>query len=182
MELFEPWKVQIARVNLADQVDLEALANEIFLLHNASPRESKTPYTVTPEEFPLICKFRDGLVTQVVSEYILRQFGVTPQNLTIDTFGKWFEKGTELGDHLHGNSCVTSVFYPYDYNSGMLLNDPRFNASRGYSRRVRDEHFGSMFVAPKAGDLWILPSYVQHNVPTVSEDLRVSLINDYYFS
>lgn len=181
MEFHEPWKTMIARVNLAEHVDLEAIATEIHALHCASPRESTTIYPVTPEEFPVICQFRDDVVTGVIREYILRTFGVLAEELTIDTFGKWFERGSHLDAHLHGNSNVTSVFYPYEYNSGMLVNDPRFNACRGYPRHVRDAHFGNFFVAPQAGDLWIMPSYVQHSVPPVSEDLRVSLINDYHF-
>lgn len=181
METYSPWKTTIACINLADRVDLDALATEIHALHCVSPRESTTPYVVTAEEFPLICEFRDGIVTTAIKQYIRETFGIEPENLKIDTFGKWFEKGTNLDSHLHGNSSVTSVFYPYDYQSGMLLNDPRFNACRGYPRRVRDSHFKDFFVAPKAGDLWILPSYVQHSVPPVTEDLRVSLINDFHF-
>lgn len=181
MKTYEPWKTVIAHVNLAHRVDLEAIATEIHALHCASPRESKTPYTVTPEEFPVICQFRDDVVTGEIQKYIEQHFGVVAQYLTIDTFGKWFEKGTHLDAHLHGNSNVTSVFYPYGYDSGMLVNDPRFNACRGYPRSVRDTHFGNFFVAPEAGDLWIMPSYVQHSVPPVSEDLRVSLINDFHF-
>jgi hypothetical protein len=181
MEFIQPWQVTIARVNLADRLDLDGLADEIHQLHCASPRESKTPYNVTPEEFPLICKARDGIIAAEVQKYIQHAFGVDPIEMVIDTFGKWFAKGEELGAHLHGNSCVTSVFYPYDYGTGMTLQDPRFNAQRGYSRRVRDSHFGDHYVVPKAGDLWIVPSYVQHYIPTVKDDLRISLINDFHF-
>lgn len=181
LNYIEPWKTRILKINLASLIDLEALANEIFQLHCLAPRESKVPYAVTPAEFPRICELRDGLITQVVSQYIKDCYDIDPLNLAIDTFGKWFEQGTELGDHLHGNSCVTSVLYPYAYQSGMMVNDPRFNACRGYSRRVRDSHFANHFVQPEAGDLIIMPSYVMHSVPRVADELRVSLINDFHF-
>lgn len=181
MQFIQPWQTKIACVNLADQLDLEGLANEIHQLHCASPRESKTPYAVTPEEFPLICQARDGVIFAQAMAFIRETFQLDPKDLTIDTFGKWFNKGEDLGAHLHGNSCVTSVFYPYDYGTGMTLQDPRFNAQRGYPRRVRDTHFCDFYVAPKAGDLWIMPSYVQHYIPTVKDDLRISLINDFHF-
>lgn len=180
-EYIQPWKTQILKVNLAELIDLDALTSEIHSLHCVSPREASTPYVVTAEEFPLICHVRDDLITNLARQYISDCYGVEPKNLAIDTFGKWFEKGTELGDHLHGNSCVTSVLYPFAYDSGMLLNDPRFNACRGYSRRIRDTHFNNYFVKPEAGDLIIMPSYVMHSVPTVSDELRVSLINDFHF-
>jgi hypothetical protein len=181
MNFIQPWQVKIACVNLAEHLDLDGLANEIHQLHCASPRESKTPYPVTADEFPLICQARDGVFHSAALVYIRESFGIEPTDMTIDTFGKWFAKGEELGAHLHGNSCVTSVFYPYDYGTGMTLQDPRFNAQRGYPRRVRDGHFGDHYVKPKAGDLWILPSYVQHYIPTVNDDLRISLINDFHF-
>lgn len=177
----EPWKIKITRINLAEQVDLEEIANEIHMLHCLSSRESMITHEVTCDEFPLITQLRDGLITDAVITYCKEAFDITPENLKIDTFGKWFEKGKHLGPHLHGNSNVTSVFYPFDYESGMTLHDPRFNACRGYSRRVRDSHFGDFYVNPKGGDLWIMPSYIMHNVPPVSEDLRVSLINDFHF-
>jgi hypothetical protein len=181
MEIIQPWQIKVARINIAEHVDLEGLAGEIHQLHCASPRESKTPYIVTPEEFPLICEARDGIITEKAKEFIKEAFGVDPLELAIDTFGKWFQKGEALGGHLHGNSCVTSVFYPYEYGTGMTLQDPRLNAQRGYSRRIRDNHFGDVYVQPKAGDLWLVPSYVPHYVPTVKDDLRISLINDFHF-
>lgn len=181
MNLITPWKVQLACVNLSAHVDIEALAAEIHALHCASPRESKVPYTVTPEEFPEICQARDGIITEVVTDYIKQVFDHDPKNLRIDTFGKAFEKYQDLGAHLHGNSNVTSVFYPYGSPSGMLVFDPRGNASRGYPRPVRDGHFGNFYIQPEPGDLWIMPSYVEHSVSPVQEDLRLSMINDYFF-
>ncbi|MNF92414.1 hypothetical protein D3C84_750580 [compost metagenome] len=63
----------------------------------------------------------------------------------------------------------------------MMIYDPRGNASRGYPRAIRDDHFSPYAVFPKAGDLYIMPSFLQHYVPTVKDDLRLSLINDYMF-
>jgi len=181
MDFIEPWRIKLACVNFAGQVDIEGLANEIFLLNDATPPESKIPYVVTAEEFPLICAFRDGLITDALHRYIREVFNIEPQDMVLDTFGKWIKRGTELGAHIHGSSGITSIFYPFDYTSGLMVSDPRFTASRGYSRRIRDEHFDNYRVTPKAGDLWIIPSYIQHSVPTVNEDMRLSLVNECYF-
>lgn len=181
ISIFQPWQTKIARFNIANDVDLEALAGEIHTLHCLSPRESSTPYPVNPEDFPLICELRDGLLTKLAKGYIEECFNIVPEGMTIDTFGKWFTKGEALGSHLHGNSLVTSVFYPYSYAQGMVMTDPRFNASRGYPRRVRDTHFGDHIIKPEAGDVFFVPSYVQHSIAPVGEDLRVSLINDFFF-
>lgn len=181
MEIIEPWKMQIARVNLLSVVDNKAISEEIHVLHCLCPRESKTPLAITAEQFPALTHFRDKVLTPIVVDYIRQTFGVNPFDMTVDTFGKVFENNEGLGSHLHGNSLLTTVYYPEDTEAGMSLADPRFNASRGYPRPVRDGHFGNYYVSPKAGDLWIVPSYIQHSVESNPEDMRLSLINDFNF-
>lgn len=181
MQLLTPWSVQIGRINLSDHINADEIATEIHTLHLVSPRESTTPYQVNAEEFPVICAARDGIIAEVVTEYINQVFNHRAQNLKIDTFGKAFEKHEGLDAHLHGNSNVTSVYYPYASDSGIRFFDPRGNASRGYPRSIRDSHFGEVYIQPKAGDLLIIPSYVAHSVAQASEDVRLSLINDFFF-
>lgn len=181
MNIIQPWKIEIAQLNLLDKVDNEAIITETHTLHCLCPRNSLTPLEVTAEQFPALSKFRDEILRPLAEEYIRRVFGVDPKNISIDTFGKSFDRHEALGSHLHGNSCLTSVYYPEDSEAGMSLVDPRFNASRGYPRPVRDKHFGEYYVAPKAGDLWLMPSYIQHSVEANPNEMRLSLINDFHF-
>lgn len=182
MELIQPWKTVIAKINLADVIHLEALANEIMSLHSISPAESETAYKVTPEEFPYLCEVRDNIITPLVQTYVKESMDFDLTKFTVDTFGKWFPAGSDLAPHTHGSTGITTVFYPADYRSSMMVYDPRNNASRGYPRKIRDNYFAPYTIYPKAGDLIIMPSYLQHYVPTVEDDLRLSLINDYMFA
>lgn len=181
MELIQPWKIEIAHMNLLDRVDNNAIAEEVHVLHCLCPRDSKTPLKVTAEQFPALAHFRDNVLTPIMIGYIRQALGANPYDITIDTFGKAFDKGEGLGSHLHGNSLITTVYYPEDSEAGMSLADPRFNASRGYPRPIRDKHFGEYYVSPKAGGLWIMPSYIQHSVEANQEEIRLSLINDFHF-
>lgn len=181
MKLFQPWKIEIGHVNLLDQVDNAALIDEIHQLHCMSPRNSQTPLEITPEMFPALTHFRDVILRPLAEDYIQKIFNVMPKEVMIDTFGKAFDHQEGLSAHLHGNSCLTSVYYPEDSQAGMSLIDPRFNASRGYPRAVRDTHFGEHYISPKAGDLWLMPSYIQHSVAANPAQLRLSLINDFHF-
>ena len=181
MQLLTPWSVQIGRININDRIIVEDIATEIHTLHLVSPREATVPHKATPEEFPAICSARDGVIKEAVQDYIRKVFGHEPKNLKIDTFGKAFEKYEGLDAHLHGNSNVTTVYYPYASNSGIRLFDPRGNASRGYPRSIRDSHFGELYIQPEAGDLLIIPSYVAHSVTAAEEHVRLSLINDFFF-
>lgn len=182
MELIQPWNTSILKANVANMVNLQDIANEILSLHSLSPQESKTAYKVTPEEFPKLCDFRDRVVTGLVKEFLLQTMGYELKDFTVDTFGKWFAQGKDLAPHTHGNAGITSILYPEDYESGMSIFDPRGNASRGYPRAIRDEHFSPYYVFPKAGDLYIFPAFLQHYVPTVKDDVRLSLINDFMFT
>ena len=181
MNIIQPWKIEIAQINLLDKVDNDKLIEEIHLLHCLSPRNSLTPLAVEASQFPALSQFRDEILKPLAEQYIRTVFGVEPKDVQVDTFGKAFEHHEGLGSHLHGNSCLTSVYYPEDSAAGMSLVDPRFNASRGYPRTVRDNHFGEHFVAPKKGDLWLMPSYIQHSVAANPGELRLSLINDFHF-
>lgn len=181
MELIQPWNTSIFKGNVSNLCNLEEIAAEILNLHLIAHRDSKTAYVVTPEEFPTLCDFRDRVVTNLVQEYVRQTMNYDLTQFTVDTFGKWFERGSDLGPHRHGSSGITTVFYPADYESGMTIYDPRGNACRGYPRAIRDDYFGDYHVQPKAGDLYIMPSFLQHYVPTVKEDLRLSLINDFFF-
>lgn len=181
MNLIQPWKIEIGQINLLDKVDNAAILEEIYTLHCLCPRSSQTPLELTAEQFPALVHFRDVILRPLAEDYINRIFEVSPTDITIDTFGKAFDPQEGLGSHLHGNSCLTSVYYPEDSKAGMSLVDPRFNASRGYPRPVRDKHFGEHYVAPKAGDLWLMPSYIQHSVEANPGDVRLSLINDFHF-
>ncbi|MNP95942.1 hypothetical protein D3C85_85070 [compost metagenome] len=181
MELIQPWNTTIFKGNVSHMCNVDAIAAEILTLHSLSPQESTTPYPVTEAEFPALCDFRDRVATNLVKEFALQTMNFDLTKFTVDTFGKWFAKGEDLAPHVHGSTGFTTIFYPDDYESGMMIFDPRGNASRGYPRAIRDGHFAPFSVFPKKGDLYILPSFLQHYVPTVKDDLRLSLINDYMF-
>lgn len=181
MDIIPLWKVEIAKVNVLDKVDNSKLIEEVHLLHCLCPRDSHKALDLTADQFPALIDFRENVLTPLVEDYIRRVFEVLPSDIVIDTFGKVFDNKEGLGSHLHGNSMLTTVYYPEDSAAGMTLFDPRFNASRGYPRSIRDHHFGDHYITPKAGDVWIMPSYLQHNVEANSQDMRLSLINDFHF-
>lgn len=180
MELIEPWRTRIGIVNLKGKCKLEAVGDEILALHCMSPEGDETPYPATREEFPDIIETRDNWITPAVVEYFKQEFDYNYQDVKVESFGRWLAVGKSLGAHLHGSSAVTTILYPDDYDSEIVLYDPRGNACRGYPRSVRDGYFGDFKYTPKAGDLVILPSYLQHYVPPVKDEMRLTLVSDYY--
>lgn len=180
MELIEPWRTRIGRVNLKDRCDLEAVASEVLALHHLTPEGDEKPYPATASEFPAVIGLRDNVITPLVVEFFKQEFNHDYQDVRVESFGRWLSEGKSLGAHYHGSSAVTCILYPEDYDSEIVVYDPRGNACRGYPRQVRDSCFGDFKIYPKAGDLVILPSYLMHYVPTVRDTMRLTLVNDYY--
>lgn len=183
MQIITPWKSSLAVVNVKDQIDLEALATEVLALHCLTHNDDRMPHKVD-DTTPLIQKVRDEILPPLVQKFLLDAMDFTLTDWRVDTFGKWFKPGQELGAHWHGDSSITTILYPHDSNATLLAYDPRGNACRGYPRQIRDNHFGNFDFRPKAGDVLIVPSYIQHSVQTVpdKEEMRLSLINDFHIT
>lgn len=181
MRLIQPWKIQIGHFNIAHLVDLDALRDEILQLHCLTHNDDSRPHITNPEESPEVIRVRDEIITPLVKQFSLEALGFEMGEFRVDTFGKWFKQGQELTAHLHGGTGITTVFYPSATEAQLIAFDPRGNACRGYPRQIRDEHFGNYNIHPEEGDVYILPSYIQHCVTTISEDMRLSLVNDYIF-
>jgi len=182
MQIIEPWRTRIGVVNLKDHCDLMQLADEVLALSYMVASDDDKPYTPTDQEFRLIVDVRQRLITPAVIDFIHQEFNYKYQTVQVESFGRWLPEGKALGAHLHGSSAVTTILYLGDYDSEIVLYDPRGNACRGYPREIRDSYFGQHHYSPKAGDLVILPSYLEHYVPPVKDQMRLTLVSDYYFN
>ena len=182
MELIQPWNTSFLKANVLHLIDVDKVSTEIMALFSVTPTESSATYPISVEKFPTLVDFRDRVCTNLVKEFVRQTMGYQLVDFTVETFGKWLAEGKELGPHTHGSTGITTIFYPDDYQSGLVLYDPRGNACRGYPREIRDGHFAPYTINPKAGDLYVIPSYIQHYVPTVEDGMRLSLINDYMFN
>lgn len=180
MEYIQPWKTEIARVNVADQFDMAALAEETFTLYSMTNGEDDSQKKLDPAIFPVMLKMRDEVITPLVKEFALRCFNSDMAGFYVETNGKWIPDGEGLYPHYHPGSVISAIVYPSDSDNGMTMFDPRGNACRGYPKPMRHAHFGNHCISPRAGDVYIFPSYIQHSVPHVTEEVRLSLLHEYY--
>ena len=180
MEIIQPWKTEIARINVRDQFDMEAFSNEVFMMYSMTQGEANSQEKINAENFPVTMDMRDNLITPLVQKFAKRCFDTTLDDFYVETNGKWIEPGEGLFPHYHPGSVVSAICYPCDSNNGMTMFDPRGNACRGYPKPMRQAHFGNFTISPRAGDIFIFPSYIQHSVPHVTEDIRLSLLHEYY--
>ncbi|QTH80254.1 putative 2OG-Fe(II) oxygenase [Pseudomonas phage pPa_SNUABM_DT01] len=180
VEIIQPWKTEIAHFNVADRFDMEAYAEEIFLLFTMTQGEDASQVKVLRDVMPLIIEIRDDVITPAVKEFSKHAFGTSMEEFYVETNGKWIESGEGLYPHYHPGSVLSAICYPSDSANGLNMFDPRGNACRGYPKPMRQFHFGNYRISPKAGDVYIFPSYIQHSVTHVTEEMRLSLLHEYY--
>lgn len=180
MEHFDPWRTIVSKVNVADQFDMAMFYEEVFLLQAMAGQEDPTQSKLDPELVPTLLQMRDELITPLVREYALTHWGYEIPKIEVETNAKWIPEGEGLFPHYHAGSCISVICYPQDSESGINFFDPRGHACRGYPKEIRDKFFSAWKVSPKAGDIYIFPSYLQHSVSYVKEDVRLSLLHEYY--
>jgi len=181
-QFIQPWKIEMCHLNVAHCIDMDALRDEIGALSIMSNQENGEQKFVTNELCPNIIHLRDDLITPAVLNYSHSRWNYVIDKLRTETNAKWIKEGEGLYPHYHPGSQLSAIFYPDDAKQGLNMFDPRGNACRGYPKSIRNNHMGTVQISPKAGDIWIFPSYLQHSVSHVEEDTRLSLLTEYYFS
>lgn len=180
MNYIEPWKTEIAHFNIRDQFDMEAFSEEVFTLFTMTTGEDESQRVIDESIYPIMLKMRDDVITPAVIEYSKRCFKYDMCDFYIETNGKWIRDGEGLYPHYHPGSVISAICYPVDSANGLNMFDPRGNACRGYPKEMRWGHFPNLRISPKAGDVFIFPSYIHHSVSHVTEEVRLSLLHEYY--
>lgn len=182
MQLLQPWRTQIAKINITEQVDLDALVQEMLTL----PPDVNGDLTLTQdlnlEEYPHLAALQSQIIVPKALWYMAEVFDHPVETLRTKTWAVVLSDGVELVPHYHASSLLTSVFYPIDSDAHLTLFDPRGNACRGYPVDLRDKHFSNQNITPKAGDLYLFPSYIHHYVAPTHQGLRMSLASDFFIN
>jgi hypothetical protein len=181
MVFIEPWKTVIGKINISDRADMEMLAGEIFSIVTEWDTSIADNPGITEEDTPLIIHLRDEIIGPIARQFAIDSMDYDPGVMRCHTKGLTLVEGPGLGAHYHTNANLSTILYTGESDAKLLLLDPRNNACRGYPREIRNKHFANYIIYPKPGDLYLVPSYIAHEVTAVFGDIRASLINDFYF-
>lgn len=169
------WQNNIWKLNLAGQVDLELIANEVLMVgkHTKISRDRQP-------EMEAVHNFQETMVHPRMLQYFQEEYGcdITTRDYYFQSFGSPILDGQGMGPHHHSFSLLTSVFYPISSEAQLVILDPRGVAGRGYPEEVQTKFFSNFRFTPKAGDLIIFPAHLVHMVSACDNDIRLSLISD----
>lgn len=134
-------------------------------------------------EDPVVDRFK-GIVTKKFREF----FDVYLQEDMDDYehyYIGWINRSTGYGSmptHNHSGAHFVSVFYIHsdpDSTGNIVLQDPRFNANRGFLPK-HQSMFSNIEYTPKTGDVLIFPAFLYHYVKPNNSGLRISCPVDVY--
>lgn len=180
MEYIRPWEIVIAKFNVKDCIDIKQLQDEVLNLSVMTDNEDENQSFVNADFVPGIIRLRDEVIVPRVQQYMREVFDYALEKFDVDTNAKWIKEGEGLFPHYHPGSVMSAIVYPTDSKSGLNFHDPRGNACRGYPRSMRSKAFGVRSIDPQEGDVYIFPSYLQHSVSYVKEEVRLSMLHEFY--
>lgn len=164
------WPTSLAQFKWEDQTSLGNVVNDIILKFSEGISDSERPDISEYNELQSAHSFIDNSI----KSYLNSDF----PNQETYSFSWWvhvYRQGATHHIHNHLGSQFTGILYLATPAIGgeLVLHDPRGNANRGYNQNL-NSMFAPMVIKPEAGDLFIFPSFVWHNVETV-KDMRICM-------
>lgn len=186
MDIIEPWRTRIARLNLKDQIeDYDGLINEVIAQNDLKRQGELEENVCDPNKTPLLYALRELIITPAVKRYAKEFYSYEINDDHLETTS-WLVYGRHnegMPLHNHAGAHLSTVLYLVANPGDLMMVDPRGQACRGYPVEIREKHFNLERIRPQDGDLYIFPSYVQHYVEAGDpNELRISLPIDYFFT
>jgi hypothetical protein len=125
-------------------------------------------------------KFRYNIVIPFFEKYLQENVGISlkDKKYTMRAWLTGYGVSYSMPKHNHSGSHLSAVFYLLSEDNhlggSLVINDPRFNANRGYTPDFKKWFEKEMF-NPKTGDILIFPSFTYHSVDTYYGKLRLAM-------
>lgn len=170
------WPTHIELHDLSDECDLEQAVTECLLVSNKLNDKNNLPlkYWGTPELY----RIHEELIMPRFYAHLERCYQFKPESVSVANWIFGGNDGSGLEPHIHAGSHFTAVFYPMVDGGSIVMVDPRYSAQRGYPRDFIDGHFSKRKINPVAGQLVIMPSFLEHYVTGFDKGIRLSFVND----
>lgn len=180
------WETNIEITNIHDESILNNLLEYVLSNYDLdNPPSDSDNNDLFLDKNEHIQNFKNQIVIPKFNNYILNNYGVDVSK-TFNKFKSWItgsKEGYYMSNHNHSGSQFTGVFYLFVTNPKLagpiILNDPRYNANRGYDSRFQHV-FSPVIHHPKSGDFVIFPSYIYHQVGVSQSSMRIAIPIDMF--
>ena len=184
MSHFEAWTTPIGQRNYLQFFDFKKLLDEVM----AHPKifddvkVGSLRISSRKEEFPTFVSFLESYLNLEVVNYVKKNFGREPKDMTWSAWVHTCIHGQGLVPHYHmGDEYLTSILYLTESKADLVLRDPRANMVRSWPQDMLKTAFSDHHVHPRIGDFVVFPTYVDHYVMAAEPDFRVSIAIDWCF-
>jgi hypothetical protein len=170
MILNELWPTTLAQFTWDDQIALGNVVNDIIMKFPDGISDHERPDIDEYSELKLAHEFIDNSIKSYLESDFPKQ-----KSFSFNWWVHVYRQGATHHIHNHLGSQFTGILYLATPPVGgeLVLHDPRGNANRGYNSNL-NHIFEPVVLKPQAGDLFIFPSFVWHNVETV-KDMRICM-------
>ena len=174
------WPTPVFNGNVSNKVLLEKTSNYILSNYGDEIKVKSNLINENILENKNLLEFKDNVIIPAFDEFYKKEFELSLKekkyHLKAWITGKGFSYSMPL--HNHSGSYLSAVFYllSEDKHLGgsLVINDPRFNANRGYTPDFTS-WFKKEIFTPKTGDILIFPSFTYHSVDTYYGKLRLAM-------
>lgn len=164
------WPTTISKFKWNDEYCLGNVVNDIILKFPDGIGDDEKPDIDEYPELEPAHQFITNCLDQLLSEQFPKQ-----KNFSFNWWVHVYREGATHHIHNHLGSQFTGILYLATPPKGgeLVLHDPRGNANRGFNNNL-NHMFAPKVITPEAGELYVFPSFVWHNVETV-KDMRICM-------
>ena len=180
------WPTIILKDTITDKLLLDDITNYTLIKYGQDNKVSADIKNENLFDDDYYNNFKNNIVIPSFEKYLQKNIGINlkDKKYKLRAWLTGYGVSYSMPKHNHSGSHFSAVFYllSEDKHLGgsLVINDPRFNANRGYTPDFKP-WFDKEIFSPKTGDILIFPSFTYHSVDTYYGKLRLAMPIDLTF-
>lgn len=174
------WTTIILKDVILDKKLLDDITNYTLIKYGQDNKVSADITNLNLFDDKYYDKFKNTVVLPSFQKYLTENVGTDLSNkkYKLRAWLTGYGVSYSMPKHNHSGSHLSAVFYLLSEDNhlggSLVINDPRFNANRGYTPDFK-KWFEKIIFQPKTGDILIFPSFTYHSVDTYYGKLRLAM-------
>jgi hypothetical protein len=171
----EPWRTVIRQARILPTRKDEMITEILMADKSVNEGPLDVSHATDCGRYPVTDEFVTHSIVPRLEAYAREVFGVEQPSLNWTAWVRQSNDGEGHHLHEHAGAGISAVYYLEGTLGGLVLQDPRTNAGRGYLSEIRRRCFDLCRIKPEPGLLVIFPSFVYHYVQSHPPGLRIAI-------